>query len=97
MKKKLLNNVWGAIGQTGKMLNVFQMFGGVEAGMSQKKKKRQEKIQGISDELSNSDAHLKQNDVLKKILNKIFAHNINEIEVFIILAKFSNDNNNKFF
>jgi len=92
-----LNNVWGAIGQTGKMLNVFQMFGGVEAGMSQKKKKRQEKIQGISDELSNSDAHLKQNDVLKKILNKIFAHNINEIEVFIILAKFSNDNNNKFF
>ena len=80
----MLNNVWGAIGQTGKMLNVFQMFGGNVGGLNTKKKKRLEKAQGISDELSNSDAHLKQNDVLKKILNKIFAHNINEIEVILL-------------
>ena len=66
------------------------MFGGNVAGLNTKKKKRLEKAQGISDELSNSDAHLKQNDVLKKILNKIFAHNINEIEVFNIILMLLN-------
>lgn len=42
-KKKILNDVWGALGQTGKMLNVFQMFGGINTGINQKKRKREER------------------------------------------------------
>lgn len=42
-KKKILNDVWGALGQTGKMLNVFQMFGGINTGINQKKRKREDR------------------------------------------------------
>lgn len=41
-KKKIFSDVLGALGQTGKMLNVFQMFGGLNTGLNKKKKKREE-------------------------------------------------------
>lgn len=43
-KKNLFNDMLGALGTTGKMLNVFQMFGNLNTGLNQKKKKRGEKL-----------------------------------------------------
>lgn len=39
--------------------------------------------EAVSDEMTNYDAHIKQNDILKKILNKIISNKMNQSEVFI--------------
>jgi len=83
--KKLMENLFGAVANT-KILNVFDLFGAMKSDTEKKKIKKKAIINEISNEqLSFTESFLRQNEILKQILNKMLSDIRDDIEYGIKL------------
>lgn len=83
--KKLMENIFGAVANT-RILNVFDIFGAMKSDTDKKKIKKKIIINDISNEqLSFTESFLRQNEILKQILNKMLSDIRDDIEYGIKL------------
>lgn len=83
--KKLVENLFGAVANA-KILNVFDIFGAMKSDTEKKKIKKKNQINEISNEqLGLTESFLRQNEILKQILNKMLSDIRDDIEYGIKL------------
>ena len=78
--KKLMENIFGAVANT-KILNFFDIVGAIKSDSEKKKTKKKVIINEISNEkISFGESFLRQNEILKQILNKMLSDIRDDIE-----------------
>ena len=83
-----MGNIIGVVAKT-KLLNIFDIFNAMKGDSEQKKKKKKNIMNEISnEELNFSESFLKQTEILKQILNKMFSDMRDDTEVILIKIKY---------